>query len=104
MLTPELKEFFDSAINDNQVTIFMKGTKDFPHCGFSARVVQVFNHLGVDFKDVNVMDSMDIAEGIKEYSNWPTYPQVYINQELIGGCDITCEMFESGELQEMLSK
>ncbi len=101
-LNPELKAKIDQHVKDNPVLVFMKGTKDFPQCGFSARVVQVFNQLGVDFTDVNVLEDNDIREGIKVYSDWPTIPQLYINGEFVGGCDITVEMFVSGELKQML--
>ena len=103
-MTPELKTYFDTTVKNNPVVVFMKGTKDFPMCGFSARVAQVMDMLGVDFKDVNVLDDMNVREGVKEYSNWPTIPQVYINGEFVGGCDITLEMYQSGELQKLLGK
>jgi monothiol glutaredoxin len=81
----------------------MKGSKDIPQCGFSATVVQVLARLGIkDFKDVNVLEDMNIREGIKEFSEWPTIPQLFIKGELVGGCDITKEMYQSGELQELL--
>ncbi|HAE02840.1 MAG TPA: Grx4 family monothiol glutaredoxin [Rhodospirillaceae bacterium] len=92
-----------SEVNSGDVVLFMKGTPVFPQCGFSAAVVQVLNHLNVPFKGVNVLDDMAIREGIKEYSSWPTIPQLYVKGEFVGGCDIIREMFETGELTEMLS-
>lgn len=102
-MTPELKDKIEAAINSKDVCLFMKGDKNFPCCGFSARVAQILNHLNVDYNDVNVLDDNDIREGIKEYSNWPTIPQLYVRGEFVGGCDIISEMFEEGELQEMLN-
>jgi monothiol glutaredoxin len=93
----------EQDIKNNDVVLFMKGTKQIPQCGFSATVVQVLERLGVeDFKDVNVLADMEIREGIKQFSDWPTIPQLYIKGEFIGGCDIVREMFQNGELQEML--
>ncbi len=92
-----------SKVNSGDVVLFMKGTPVFPQCGFSAAVVQVLNHHNVPFKGVNVLDDMAIREGIKEYSSWPTIPQLYVKGEFVGGCDIIREMFETGELTEMLS-
>jgi monothiol glutaredoxin len=91
-------------ITDNDVVLFMKGTPNFPQCGFSAAVVQVLNHLGVQFKGVNVLADDTVRQGIKEFSNWPTIPQLYIKGEFVGGCDIVREMAESGELQEYLKE
>jgi monothiol glutaredoxin len=90
-------------INSNDVVLYMKGTKAFPQCGFSAAVVQILGMTGVDFKDVNVLDDMDVREGIKEFTNWPTIPQLYVKGEFIGGCDIVREMYESGELQQLMA-
>ncbi len=98
-----LEEIRDT-IEQNQVVLFMKGNAKFPQCGFSATVVQVLNHLGVEFKDVNVLASGDLRQGIKEYSNWPTIPQLYVKGEFVGGCDIVREMFESGELQDLFKQ
>jgi monothiol glutaredoxin len=92
------------TIEGNDVVLFMKGTRKFPQCGFSSAVVQILNNLGVEFKDVNILTDEEIRQGIKDYSNWPTIPQLYIKQEFIGGCDITREMFESGELQQLLKE
>jgi len=92
-----------SEISDNDVVLYMKGTPVFPQCGFSAAVVQVLTHLGVKFKGIDVLQDPTIRQGIKEYSNWPTIPQLYVKGELIGGCDIVREMFQTGELQQVLS-
>ena len=89
-------------IGANDVVLYMKGTAVFPQCGFSAAVVQVLSQLGVVFKDINVLEDNDIRQGIKEFTNWPTIPQLYIKGEFVGGCDIVREMYASGELQEML--
>lgn len=89
-------------ISENDVVLFMKGTADFPQCGFSGKVAQILKSCNVDFKDVNVLADSDIRQGIKDYANWPTIPQLYIHGEFIGGCDIVSELYESGELQKML--
>ncbi len=89
-------------IGSNDVVLYMKGTAVFPQCGFSAAVVQVLSQLGVTFKDVNVLEDNDIRQGIKDFANWPTIPQLYVKGEFIGGCDIVREMYASGELQELL--
>ncbi|GJE42357.1 Grx4 family monothiol glutaredoxin [Methylobacterium soli] len=94
----------ETEIKSQDVVVFMKGTPQFPMCGFSGQVVQILNHLGVPFKGVNVLDDMAIRDGIKAYSNWPTIPQIYVKGEFVGGCDITREMFQSGELQQFLSE
>jgi monothiol glutaredoxin len=91
-------------ITENPVLLFMKGTPVFPQCGFSARVVQILSHLGVPFKGVNVLEDMEIREGIKAFSNWPTIPQLYVKGEFVGGCDIVMEMFQSGELASLLAE
>lgn len=90
-----------SEISSNPVVLYMKGTKDQPMCGFSAAVVQILNHMNVDFKDVDVLKDPDVRQGIKDFSDWPTIPQLYVKGEFIGGCDIVREMFESGELAEL---
>ncbi|WP_448579851.1 Grx4 family monothiol glutaredoxin [Thermaurantiacus sp.] len=87
----------------NDVVLFMKGTKLFPQCGFSSRAVAILEHLGVDFADVDVLQDPEIRQGIKEFSNWPTIPQLYVKGEFVGGSDIMMEMFEAGELQAMLA-
>ena len=93
-----------SEIDSADVVLFMKGTPQFPMCGFSGQVVQILDHLGVAYKGINVLESDDIRTGIKSYSNWPTIPQLYVKQEFVGGCDITREMFQSGELTALLDK
>ena len=94
----------ESEINENTVVLFMKGTPVFPQCGFSAAVVQVLNHMGVPFKGINVLEDMGLREGIKQFSSWPTIPQLYVKGEFVGGCDIVREMFETGELSETFEK
>ncbi len=89
-----------SEINSNEVVLFMKGTPVFPQCGFSAAVVQVLNHMGANFKGINILEDDALRESIKEFSNWPTIPQLYIKGEFVGGCDIIREMFENGELTQ----
>jgi monothiol glutaredoxin len=101
-MTPELKERIDQLVNDNKVLVFMKGSKLMPQCGFSNNVVQILNVLGVAYETVDVLQDFDIRQGIKEYSQWPTIPQVYINGEFIGGSDIMIELYQSGELQQMV--
>ena len=103
MLDDTLRQRIDQEVGSNDVVLFMKGTPVFPQCGFSAVVVQVLSHIGVKFKGVNVLEDPAIREGIKEYSSWPTIPQLYVKGEFVGGCDIIREMFESGELTEMLN-
>jgi monothiol glutaredoxin len=92
----------DAEVKSNDVVLFMKGTPQFPMCGFSGQVVQILDYLGVPFKGVNVLDNDDIRQGIKDYSNWPTIPQLYVKGEFVGGCDITREMFQSGELVDLM--
>ncbi|QQG37472.1 MAG: Grx4 family monothiol glutaredoxin [Micavibrio aeruginosavorus] len=89
-------------IGQNDVVLYMKGTAVFPQCGFSAAVVQVLSQLGVKFKDINVLEDNEIRQGIKEFTNWPTIPQLYIKGEFVGGCDIVREMYATGELQQLL--
>jgi monothiol glutaredoxin len=91
-------------VSDNPVVLFMKGTPVFPQCGFSATVVQILSHLGVKFKGVDVLADSSVREGIKEFSSWPTIPQLYVKGEFVGGCDIIREMFETGELQQMFEE
>ena len=92
------------TITKNDVVLFMKGTKMMPQCGFSSKVAGILNYLGVDYADVNVLADAEIRQGIKEYSSWPTIPQLYINGEFVGGSDIVTEMYQSGELQKLLQK
>ena len=101
-MTPEIKSEINNIINNNDVVLFMKGNKDFPQCGFSATVVSILKQLSVNFLDVNVLENLEIRQGIKEFSDWPTIPQLYIKKEFIGGCDIIKEMFETGELDSLL--
>ena len=98
-----VSENIKNEIKNNEVVLFMKGTPVFPMCGFSAATVQILNNLGVKFNSINVLDSDAMREGIKQFSNWPTIPQLYIKEEFIGGCDIVKEMFESGELLELFN-
>ena len=93
-----------SEITENPVMLYMKGTAMFPQCGFSARVVQILTHMGVPFKTANVLEDAELRDGIKQFSNWPTIPQLYVAGEFIGGCDIVTEMFQSGELKTALEE
>ena len=95
-------EEIKKTIEKNKVVLYMKGTKDFPQCGFSAVVVQILKNLNVNFFDINVLANPEIREGIKEFSDWPTIPQLYVDGEFVGGCDIVKEMFQAQELQELL--
>jgi monothiol glutaredoxin len=97
----ELKTKIISMIKDNKVLLFMKGTKEMPQCGFSKYVVDVFSQLGIEYTTVNILENESIRSGMKEYSAWPTFPQLYVNKEFVGGCDIISEMYQSGELQEL---
>lgn len=90
------------TIEENKVVLYMKGSKDFPQCGFSATVVQILRNLNVNFLDINVLTNPEIREGIKQFSDWPTIPQLYIDGEFIGGCDIVKDMFQTEELQQLL--
>jgi monothiol glutaredoxin len=92
------------TISSNDVVVYMKGTKDFPQCGFSAVVVQMLKNLNVNFLDVNVLADPEVRQGVKDFSDWPTVPQIYVKGEFIGGCDIMKEMFQSGELQDLLKE
>ncbi|HYB90013.1 MAG TPA: Grx4 family monothiol glutaredoxin [Candidatus Binataceae bacterium] len=95
-------ERIESAIRDNKIMIFMKGTRTFPQCGFSAATVQVFDELGVPYGTADVLADPELRDAIKRYSNWPTIPQVYINGKFVGGCDIIRELYQTGELQPMV--
>lgn len=97
-----IQQEIQNIISQQPVVLFMKGTKQFPQCGFSATVVQILNHCQIDFLDINVLENDEIREGIKQFSNWPTIPQLYVNGKFIGGCDIVRDMFEAGELQDLL--
>ena len=98
-----IREDIESIVKSSDVVLFMKGSPQFPQCGFSGQVVQILDHVGVPFKGVNVLESDAVRQGIKEYANWPTIPQLYINGEFVGGSDIMREMYQSGELQQMLA-
>jgi monothiol glutaredoxin len=99
-----LFERIQKQIDSHDVVVYMKGTADFPQCGFSSLVVQVMAQLGVPFLDVNILDDSELRQGIKDFTNWPTIPQLYIKGEVVGGCDIIREMYETGELQDLLSE
>lgn len=98
----EVKVKIESLLAQNKVVLFMKGTQSFPMCGFSSRACAILQDLGVKFQDVNVLEDEDIRNGIKEYGQWPTIPQLYIDKKLVGGSDIMMEMYQSGELQDLL--
>jgi monothiol glutaredoxin len=100
----EIAAWIDNEVKSNDVLLFMKGTPTFPQCGFSSQVVQILDYLGVDYKGVNVLENMEIRQGVKEYSDWPTIPQLYVKGEFVGGCDIIREMFQAGELQTFLGE
>tara|TARA_B100001248_G_scaffold251439_1_gene226546 strand:+ start:3738 stop:4055 length:318 start_codon:yes stop_codon:yes gene_type:complete len=100
----EIKDKINNLISENKVCLFMKGTPDSPQCGFSMTVTNLLKHLDVKFKGVNVLEDDNLRQGIKEFSDWPTIPQLYINKEFIGGCDIVKEMFEKGELKKILEE
>ena len=99
-----INEFIDSQVKAEPVVLFMKGTPDFPQCGFSGQVVQILDYVGVDYRGINVLEADELRQGIKEYSDWPTIPQLYVKGEFVGGCDIIREMFQSQELQQMLEE
>jgi monothiol glutaredoxin len=101
-MNPETKQKIDNLINNNKILVFMKGNKLMPQCGFSNNVVQILNSLAVPFETVDVLSDPDIRQGIKEYSNWPTIPQVYLNGEFIGGSDILIELYQKGQLQQLV--
>ncbi|WP_066377921.1 MULTISPECIES: Grx4 family monothiol glutaredoxin [unclassified Anabaena] len=101
-MTPETKAKIDNLIAQNKIMVFMKGTKLMPQCGFSNNVVQILNTLGVPFETFDVLSDYDVRQSIKEYSNWPTIPQVYIDGQFIGGSDIMIELYQNGELQQMV--
>ncbi len=102
--TTEAKEEIKQVVEANDVVLFMKGTKTMPQCGFSSRVAQILTYMGVEFQDVNILASDELRQGIKEFSDWPTTPQLYVKQEFVGGCDIVTEMTISGELDTMLDE
>jgi len=98
-----IEQFIDNEVKSNDVVLFMKGTPQFPQCGFSGQVVQILDHIGIGYKGLNVLESADLRNGIKTYSNWPTIPQLYVKGEFVGGCDIIREMFQAGELQQLFA-
>ena len=102
MLDETTRDRIQTEVDGNDVLLFMKGTPVFPQCGFSAAVIQVLSHLQVKFSSVNVLEDPDIRDGIKQYSDWPTIPQLYVKGEFVGGCDIIREMYETGELKNFL--
>ncbi|MBE9215890.1 MAG: Grx4 family monothiol glutaredoxin [Nostocales cyanobacterium 94392] len=101
-MTPEVKERIDNLVQQNKIMVFMKGSKLMPMCGFSNNVVQIINTLGVPYETFDILEDAEIRQGIKEYSNWPTIPQVYINGEFVGGSDILIELYQKGDLQQMV--
>lgn len=103
-MTEAVSDQIKQTVDDNDVVLFMKGTKMMPQCGFSSRVAGVLNFMGVDFKDINVLEDEGVRQGIKEYSDWPTIPQLYVKGEFVGGCDIITEMTLSGELDGLFEK
>ena len=103
-MTNEVFDRIQGEIAENPVMLYMKGNAMFPQCGFSARVVQILTHLEVPFKTANVLEDAELREGIKQFSQWPTIPQLYVKGELVGGCDIVTEMFQSGELETLLAE
>ena len=99
-----MQAWIDNEVKGTDVLLFMKGTPTFPQCGFSSQVVQILDYLGVDYKGINVLENMEVREGVKQYSNWPTIPQLYVKGEFVGGCDIVREMFQAGELQSLMKE
>ena len=97
-----IEQWIDSEVKGNDVVLFMKGTPQFPMCGFSGQVVQILDYLGVPYKGLNVLENEELRNGIKTFSNWPTIPQLYVKGEFVGGCDIVREMFQAGELQSLM--
>ena len=98
-----IQEKIDKLVKEHRIVLFMKGTPEFPQCGFSQQVAAILNHLGCEYAAVNVLLDEEVRQGIKEYANWPTIPQLYINGEFIGGCDIVREMYDNGELQPLVA-
>jgi monothiol glutaredoxin len=101
-MTPEIQDRIQSMVKSNKILVFMKGSKLMPQCGFSNNTVQILNSLGAPYETVDVLSDPEIRQGIKEYSNWPTIPQVYINGEFVGGSDVLIELYQQGELQQMV--
>ncbi len=103
MTEQTIKNKIEEDIKANKILLFMKGNKMAPQCGFSAQVVHILNNVGVEYETRDVLQDEELRQGIKDYTNWPTIPQLYVNQEFVGGCDIITEMFQSGELQNLIS-
>jgi monothiol glutaredoxin len=99
-----IQDFIKNEVTGNDVVLFMKGTPQFPQCGFSGQVVQILDHVGAAYKGINVLDSAELRQGVKDYSSWPTIPQLYVKGEFVGGADIVREMFQAGELQSFLAE
>ena len=99
-----IEQFIDNEVKGNDVVVFMKGTPQFPQCGFSGQVVQILDYLGVPYKGLNVLENEELRNGVKVFSNWPTIPQLYVKGEFVGGCDIIREMFQAGELQSLMKE
>jgi monothiol glutaredoxin len=99
-----IEQFIDNEVKANDVVLFMKGTPQSPMCGFSGQVVQILDYLGVPYKGLNVLESEELRQGVKAYSNWPTVPQLFVKGEFVGGCDIVREMFQANELQQLLKE
>jgi monothiol glutaredoxin len=99
-----IRDWIKSQIESNSIVLFMKGSRQFPQCGFSGQMVRILDYLGVDYADINVLEDEALRQGIKEFTNWPTIPQLYLKGEFVGGCDIVTEMFQAGELQQMLEQ
>jgi monothiol glutaredoxin len=104
MSEKDVQNWIKEQVTTNDVVLFMKGRKDFPQCGFSGRVTQILNYLGVEFKDIDVLADQSVRDGIKAYTNWPTVPQLYVKGEFVGGADIVTEMFQTGDLQAFLTE
>ena len=103
-MAEDVKERIDEKVKNNKIMIYMKGTPDFPQCGFSARAVQALKACGVEFAFVNIFEDQDVYKALPKFANWPTFPQLYVKGELVGGCDITLDLFQSGQLQKMLKE
>jgi monothiol glutaredoxin len=104
MSEQDVHDWIKNQVTANDVVLFMKGTRDFPQCGFSGRVTQILSFVGVDYKDINVLEDDKVRDGIKAYTNWPTIPQLYVKGEFVGGADIITEMFQSGDLQTLFNE
>ena len=100
----DITQRIQGDIEKNDVMLYMKGTPMFPQCGFSARVIQILTHMGVPFQSANVLEDMELREGIKQFSQWPTVPQLYVKGEFVGGCDIVTEMYQTGELETLMKE